>query len=180
MLTDTLESFKGMANDVRKANPVLAVGTGEGVGDLVKGLTGRHAKGKGPVKVELPKQQQEELERRQKAKERAEQLAKAEPKRMVAAPVTPALPPIPPVVTMAILNPPPKPKFTLVSERDVVRVSQEQDRATVLSAPGKPSSIAAVNGLEDGPREVLTYRLAPEKTVAVRLLGGRVVSVTRN
>jgi hypothetical protein len=169
-----------MADEVRKNNPVLAVGTGAGVGKFIS-LGGRRSRGSGPAQIELPKEQQEELERRQKAAERA----KLAPKRVAKAaqpPPPPAstLPAITPLVLLAIQNPTPKPKYVLVAEPDVLRVTPGQSRDAVLASLGTPSSFAAVNGLEDGKREVLTYHVAPDRAFAIRLLGDRVVSVSPN
>jgi hypothetical protein len=182
VLDEAIGNFKGMADEVRKNNPVLAAGTGEGVGNFVKSLTGRRSKGKGPAHIEVPKEQLEELERRQKARELAEQRAKR-PRAVAAAPVrkavNPAVPPINPVVMAAILRPPPKPLYTLVSEASLGQVQPGQDRETVLTALGKPSRISAITGLEDGSRETFTYNLDPQRTVAIRLQNGRVIGIQR-
>jgi len=179
VLGDAIDHFKGTADEVRKNNPVLAVGTGEGVKSMMKFVTGRRSGGKGPVSVELPKEQQEELERRQKARERAEQLAKAGPRRV--APPKPKespLPAITPLAMQAILHPPQRPTITVIEEPLLKSIAEGQDRATVLARLGKPSSTSAVMGMEGGPREVLTYHLAPNRPIAVQLLGGRVTGIT--
>lgn len=181
VLGDAIEHFKGTADEARKANPLLAVGTGEGVNMVLKKLGSRRSTGKGPTSIELPKEQQEELERRQKARERAEQLAKAGPRRV--APPKPAvstLPEITPLILLAIQNPTPKPRFTLVNEEALTGIIPGQSRAGVLAALGKPSSTAAVMGLEDGDRELLTYHLTPQNTVSIRLHAGLVTAITRN
>ena len=182
VIGDAIESFKGTADEARKANPLLAAGTGEGVNMVLKKFGSRRSNGKGPINVELPKEQQEELERRQKARERAEQLAKYGPRRpapVAPKPVVSTLPAITPLVMLAIQNPTPKPKFTLVDEQALNNITTGQPRAEVLAALGKPSSISTVNGLEEGTRELFTYHLTPQNTVAIRLLGGVVTSVTR-
>ncbi len=183
VLTDAIGQLKGTANEAIKANPVLAIGSGEGVGTMIKGLTGRRSSGKGAVQVALPKAQQDELDKREKARELAAARAKAGPKR-VAAPVPVAaastLPAITPLVMLAILHPRPQPLFTLVSEQDLLKVTEGQSRNAVVTALGKPSSVAAMTGLEDGTREVLTYHLDRNRTVAVRLQSGVVTSITRN
>jgi hypothetical protein len=176
-----MDHFKGAANEARKANPLLAAGTGDGVTKVLKNLGSRRSSGKAPVNIELPKEQQDELERRQKARERAEALAKAGPRR-VATPraAVSNLPEITPLVMLAIRNPTPKPLFTLLQESDLMKITPGQPRAEVLSALGKPSSISGISGLEDGNLEIFTYHLAPQKTVAIRLHSGVVTVITRN
>lgn len=182
VLTDVIDNFKGMADEARKANPLLAAGTGETVKSLTKFVSGRRSGGKTPHEVDLPEAQQEELERRQKARERAEQLAKARPRRVTPPKPAPpsAIAPIPPIVMLAILNPAPKPKYTLVNEADVTTVREGAGRADVIQRLGQPSSLSAIKGLDGGDRELLTYHLSSERTVAIRLVAGRVTSVTRN
>jgi hypothetical protein len=180
VLTEAIDHFKGAADEARKANPLLAAGTGDGVVKVIKGLGSRRSYGKAPVNVELPKEQQEELARRQKARERAEQLAKAGPRRAAAPkPAESSLPAVTPLVLLAIQNPTPKPRFILIDEKALNHISPGQPRADVLAALGNPSSTAAVRGLEDGDRELLTYHLAPDRTVAIRLLAGVVTAITR-
>ena len=181
VIGEAIEHFKGTADEARKANPLLAVGTGEGISSMVKSLTSRRSTGKGPVSVTLPKEQQEELERRQKARERAEQLAKGGPRRVAPAPrpVESTLPAITPVMSHFILHPEPKPRFVLVSADAVNAIQQGQSKEEVIAALGKPSSAAAVDGLDDGPREVLTYHVAADRTVAIRLHNHRVTTISR-
>ena len=50
--------------------------------------------------------------------------------------------------------------------------------STILSAM-PTSAISAVSGLEEGTRELFTYHLTPQNTVAIRLLAGVVTTVTR-
>ena len=180
VLGDAIDHFKGTADEARKANPLLAVGTGEGVNMVLKKFGSGRSSGKGPISVDLPKEQQEELERRQKARERAEQQAKAGPRRVVAPkPASSTLPAVTPLVLLAIQSPTPKPRFTLVDEKALNQIAPGQQRAEVLAALGNPSSTSAVRGLEDGDRELLTYHLTPDKTVAIRLLAGVVTAITR-
>lgn len=182
VIGDAIESFKGTADEARKANPLLAVGTGEGVNMVLKKFGSRRSNGKGRINVDLPKEQQEELERRQKAREKAEQLAKYGPRQAVPVapkPVGSTLPAVTPLVLLAIQNPTPKPKFTLIDEQALNKISAGQPRADVLATLGKPSAISAVSGLEEGTRELFTYHLTPQNTVAIRLLAGVVTSVTR-
>lgn len=181
VLSDAIESFKGTADEARKANPLLAVGTGEGVASVMKSLTGRRPSGKGPVSIALPKDQLEELERRQKARERSQRLAKAGPVRsapVVRAPES-AIPAVPPIIMQTMLHPLPRPQYNLVTESAVEGIAAGQARTEVLAALGKPSSISAIQGMEEGSLEVLTYHLTPNNTVAVRLRAGIVTSVTR-
>lgn len=181
VIGDAIEHFKGTADEVRKANPVLAVGTGTGLSNVMKSLSGRRYSGKAPAAIELPKEQQEDLERRQKARERAEQLAKAGPRRAPSTPrpVESTLPAITPILRHFILHPEPKRLFELVSLDAVNTVKPGQSREDVVAALGKPSNAASVNGLDDGPREVLTYHVTAERTVAIRLHDGRVTAVNR-
>jgi hypothetical protein len=136
------------------------------------------------VNVELPKEQQEELERRQKARERAEAAAKAGPRRRVvaAAPHPPVskLPEITPLVLLALRNQPAKPAFNLIQESDLGKIKPGQTRDQLLTALGKPSSISGISGLEDGAREIYTYHLTPQRTVAVRLQSGVVTAIQPN
>jgi hypothetical protein len=189
VLSEAMDNFKGAANEVRKNNPVLAIGTGEGITSLVKGLSGR-PKGKGPVRIELPAEQQKELERRQKAKERAAANAKQPPggKASRAAAVAAGPPPsgpsivpaITPLMLMVILNPlPTKPKLALVTEEALARLSAGQSRSTILAALGKPQTRSAVNGLENGSWEELTYYLDEDHAVVLRLEGGNLTRVQR-
>ena len=180
VLGEAIDHFKGAADEARKANPLLAAGTGDGVTKVIKSLGSRRSYGKAPVNVELPKEQQEELDRRQKARERAEQLAKSGPRRAAAPkPAVSSLPAVTPLVLLAIQNPTPKPRFTLINEDALNQITPGQLRADVLATLGTPSTTAAVRGLEDGDRELLTYHLTPVKTVAIRLLAGVVTAVTR-
>jgi len=181
VIGEAIEHFKGTADEARKSNPLLAVGTGEGISSVVKSLTSRRSAGKGPVSVTLPKEQQEELERRQKARERAEQMAKAGPRRAAPAPrpVESTLPPITPLMAHFILHPEPKPRFVLVPADAVNAIQQGQSKEEVIAALGKPSTAAAVDGLDDGPREVLTYHVTAERTVAIRLHNHRVTAISR-
>ena len=179
VLGDSIDHFKGMADEVRKNNPVLSVGTGAGIGKLIN-LGGRRSRGTGPAQIELPKEQQEELERRKSAAERAKLAPKRAVKSTPPPPPVPTLPPVTPLVLLAIQNPTPKPKFDLVAEQDLLLVTPGQTRDSVIAALGKPSSFAAVSGLEDGKREVLTYHTTPDRTMAIRLVGDQVVSVSRN
>jgi hypothetical protein len=84
-----------------------------------------------------------------------------------------------PLVLLAIQNPTPKPRFTLIDEKALNQIAPGQARAEVLAALGTPSSTAAVRGLEDGDRELLTYHLTQQNTVAIRLLAGVVTAITR-
>ena len=180
VLGDAIEHFKGAADEARKANPLLAAGTGDGVTKVIKSLGSRRSYGKAPVNVELPKEQQEELDRRQKVRERAEHLAKSGPRRAAAPkPASSTLPAVTPLVLLAIQSPTPKPRFTLINEEALNQITPGQPRASVLAALGNPSTTAAVCGLEDGDRELLTYHLTPEKTVAIRLLAGVVTVISR-
>ena len=180
VLGEAIDHFKGAADEARKANPLLAAGTGDGVTKVIKSLGSRRSYGKAPVNVELPKEQQEELDRRQKARERAEQLAKSGPRRAAAPkPAVSSLPAVTPLVLLAIQNPTPKPRFTLINEDALNQITPGQLRADVLATLGTPSTTAAVRGLEDGDRELLTYHLTPVKTVAIRLLAGVVTAVNR-
>lgn len=174
VLSEAIEHFKGAANEARKANPLLAAGTGEGVTKVIKSLSSRSSYGKAPVNVELPKEQQEELARRQTARQRVGLSRRPAP-----TPAGSSLPAVTPLVLLAIQSPTPKPRFILIDEKALNQIAPGQPRPDVLAALGNPSSTAAVRGLEDGDRELLTYHLAPDRTVAIRLLAGVVTAVTR-
>lgn len=178
VLGDSIDHFKGMADEVRKNNPVLAAGTGEGIKALAR-LSGSRRSGTGPAQVVLPKAQQEELDRRQRAKERAARTAASRP----AARVNPAptnVPAITPLVMLAILHSPRKePEIPLVAESKLAGIAPGQSRETIIAVLGAPVSVSRVQGLDDGTRERLTYHLSATRTAAVHLEAGRVVAVTR-
>jgi len=182
VLTESIENFKRTADDARKANPVLALGTGEGVGQVLKSLTGRRSTSTGPVTLEIPKAQLEELERRQKAKERAERLAKsgpARPKRELP-PVDSAIPPVPPAFMQAMLSHRPRPEPTYLSENSLGAVAVGKSKTEVLAALGNPVAVSGIQGMEDGALEVLTYRLSAQNTVAIRFKAGLVTAISRH
>jgi hypothetical protein len=112
-------------------------------------------------------------------------LAQPARKRSAPRPATPAaqpkLPPITPLVMLAILHSPrPAPQLHLVPESTLARIAPGQSRDSVIDALGQPNTVSRVQGLDDGPRERLTYHLSATRTAAVHVEAGRVVAVTRN
>lgn len=180
VIGEAIETFKGTADEARKANPLLATVTGDGVVKAVKNLVSGRSAGTRPATVEMPKEQQEELARRQKARERAEQLAKAGPRQVAASAPVSTLPAITPVALLAMQQPPRKPELRLVEEAAVAKVHAGVPRAEVLAALGEPNADSVVHGLSDGVHEVMTYHLSVQRTVAVRLTAGIVTVVVRN
>jgi hypothetical protein len=182
-LNDTVDNFKGMANEVRKSNPVLSVTSGEGIADTIKSLkSGRRKAVGGPVKIELPKDQQEALERRLKAQERAAELARRGPQKRVT-PVAPPRPLVGPgsdVLYLAIFASPLLNRPRSISDTALVTVEQGQSRESLLAAIGKPNAVRGIAGLEVGNRETLVYNLDSGRTVAIRLADGKVVDFVRN
>ena len=68
----------------------------------------------------------------------------------------------------------------LVEEAAVKEVHVGTARTEVVSALGQPSSDSVVSGLSEGLREMMTYHVTPQRTVAIRLTAGVVTAVVRN
>lgn len=182
-LTETVGNFKGMANEVRKSNPVLSITSGEGIAETIKNLkTGRRKPVAGPVGVALPKAQQDELDRRLKAQELAAERAKRGPRKSIAQPVsTPKLAtePMPPVVLLAIFSSPLQKRGRVVSEESLNSVQSGQSKESLLAVLGKPNATRGVAGLETGSRETLIYNLDGNHSVNINLAEGKVVGLER-
>lgn len=74
---------------------------------------------------------------------------------------------------------PPKPESRRISEDSAKKIAEGMDREQLLSSLGPPKSQSAIMGLEDGTRETFSYELESGRMLFVKVLGGKVSSISR-
>jgi hypothetical protein len=176
-LNDSIKNFKGLGDEVKKANPIIGItqgGAGE-AGSLLKGL-GFGGKKKevtfAPVRVRLSKEQQDALDRSKRdASRAARRPLRATPTKTALAPPSSSLVP---ALTTAAQAP-----MTMVDESKLGAIPGGASRDFVIASLGKPSFSSSVSGLDEGVREMLGYHLDKDNTITVRLVDGKVTRIVR-
>lgn len=197
-LHSSVDEFKGLSAEVVKKNPLLATGanamtaTKGGVDSIMNGLG---LKKPAPVMetptIRLSKEQQAIVDREAARKAKAEAAAagktgtakprSAKPAATRAA-ISPAAAKKPTAPAMAIAPmpaAPAKPETKKVAEESVKAISTGMDREQLVASLGPPKSVSAITGIEGGPRETLAYELESGQFLFVKVLGGKVQSISR-
>lgn len=175
-LNNTVDNFKGMSGQLKDQIPGA---NGSGVlGSMLRGK--QKIDGAGQTQIKLSQEQQDYLDRQQKAKDKAaaakvapvkaKQVARRAPAKVVekAQPVLAAAPVIPAAPVIEYLNP-----------ESLSKVAPGANREVVLASLGKPRQLTKISGLDDGVHETMVYFLDIRHKASIRLVDGKVQSIIR-
>lgn len=181
-MEDSVGEFRGVARKTKDANPVLSTVEKGPAGLLgALGIGSRKSEGTAPIQVTMSKEQQEDVDRRRKRAEQAELKTRA-PRQAASrkiAVVAAGGPTAPVAPAPAIQHPAAPPPVAIISATDLAAITPGTPRADVIKALGSPVAVAALTGLEGGPRETLYYHIDPQHRAMVKLLDGKVQTVVR-
>lgn len=191
-LHSSVKEFKGLSEEVVKKNPLLNTGANAlsagkgGVGSILNGLgLGKPAPVKETPVIRLSKEQQAIVDNEAAKKAKAETAAKSKPPAAKASSTRASTAPpaktakVPALAIAPAPVAPPRPETRKITEESAKAITEGMAREQLVASLGPPKTASAIAGLEGGTRETLTYELESGHFLFVKVLGGRVQSISR-
>lgn len=177
-MDDAIVKFRGLGKEVKDANPVFST-VDKAAGTALALLKGTRSNSGGgqtamPITVPLPQ------DAKKTEKKPAVQMAVRRPQPQPETPWSHSTAPQP-VAILAVLPPCPdrETAITTVSAGQLAAIRPGLDKTTVLASLGNPSSFTSISGGDEGTRETYIYHLDRQHAARIRLVGGRVTSVSQ-
>ncbi len=186
-LHSSVKEFKGLSEEVVKKNPLLNTGANAlsaGKGGVGLGL-GKPAPVKETPVIRLSKEQQAIVDNGAAKKAKAETAAKSKPPAAKASSTRASTAPpaktakVPALAIAPAPVAPPRPETRKITEESAKAITEGMAREQLVASLGPPKTASAIAGLEGGTRETLTYELESGHFLFVKVLGGRVQSISR-